>query len=283
MSAYSSFRALSGVPTWPVVMLVRSSTGRVVPLAWSRAANLNELLGATRGSLTPVRSNVEGYLVPSCTWWYGGEAPPELGRIAHRAVLGRVEEPVRAQLRSQHVVDADLRHHDAGEVRVLRELGAHQQAAIAPTHDGQAIGRRVAPVHERLRAGGEVVEHVLLGQELARLVPCVAVLAAAADVRHRVDAALLDPEHAAGLEIGLHADAVAAVAVEEERCLAVERHALPDQDAHWNTRAIAGRDEFAPHFHAREVGGGLERERRRRNRVRGRVVPEPAPRLGVAL
>ena len=69
MSAFSSMRALSGVPMWPVVMLVRSRTGREVPLACSRAANLNELLGATRGSLTPVSSRVAGYWVPSRTWW----------------------------------------------------------------------------------------------------------------------------------------------------------------------------------------------------------------------
>ena len=42
-------------------MLVRSRIGRVEPLAWSRAANLNELLGSTRGSLTPVSSRVAGY------------------------------------------------------------------------------------------------------------------------------------------------------------------------------------------------------------------------------
>ena len=60
MSAYSSFFALSGVPMYPVVMLVRSSTGLGVPLACSRAANLNELPGVTRGSLTPVISSVAG-------------------------------------------------------------------------------------------------------------------------------------------------------------------------------------------------------------------------------
>ena len=68
MSTYCSFRAPSGVPMWPVFILVRSRTGRVVPLACSRAATLKELYGSTRGSLAPVRSSVAGYCVPSRTF-----------------------------------------------------------------------------------------------------------------------------------------------------------------------------------------------------------------------
>ena len=55
------------------------------------------------------------------------------------------------------------------------------------------MARRSAPRHpasdHTAAAGGEVVEDVLLVGEVARLVPRFAELAAAADVRERVDAA----------------------------------------------------------------------------------------------
>ena len=81
-----------------------------------------------------------------------------------------------------------------------------------------SFGRiRVLLRDEPLGRGDEVVEDVLLLLEHPGLVPGVAVLAAAAQVRQGVDAARLEPGEEGGAEARRLADVEAAVAVEERR------------------------------------------------------------------
>ena len=51
----------------PAVLLVRNSTGWLVPLACRRAAILRDCMGSTRASLSPVVSRIAGYCTPSFT------------------------------------------------------------------------------------------------------------------------------------------------------------------------------------------------------------------------
>src|ERR1019366_3777527 len=51
----------------PAVLLVRNSTGCLVPLASRRAPIFRDCMGSTRASLSPVVSRIAGYWVPSFT------------------------------------------------------------------------------------------------------------------------------------------------------------------------------------------------------------------------
>ena len=94
---------------------------------------------------------------------------------------------------AQHVRHRHLADRRAEQAGALREHRAHQQSAVAAALDGEAIARRVAALDQPLRRGQEVVEDVLLLLQHARLVPGLAVLAAAAEVGQRVHPALFQP------------------------------------------------------------------------------------------
>jgi hypothetical protein len=55
----------------------------------------------------------------------------EVIAILHGPEFGHVELAVRRKLDAQGVVDADVRDDGAKELRMLRERGAHEQAAPA--------------------------------------------------------------------------------------------------------------------------------------------------------
>src|SRR5690349_10784362 len=97
----------------------------------------------------------------------------------------------------------------------MDERSVDEKAPGAPALDREPLLLRVARVHEIAGARGEIVHRDLLRAETGRLVPRFAVFAAAAYARVGVDPALLDPRLDAGIEVGLLAQAVAAVAVED--------------------------------------------------------------------
>ena len=115
-----------------------------------------------------------------------------VGRIgAHRGELrdvfdgpefGDVEGAVRRQFDAQHVVDSDVRHDAVHAVGVLRELRAHQQAAVPAAFDRDFFGRGVLALDHVLESGVEIVEDVLLPGQIAGLVPLFAVFSAAAQI-----------------------------------------------------------------------------------------------------
>ena len=91
--------------------------------------------------------------------------------------------------------------------------------------------RLVMPVlAQMVRACDEVVEAVLLGGEPAGVVPLLAVLAAAADVRDHEDAALLEPQQPLGIELRHQRDRVAAVGGQQRRRGSVPRRARRGDD-----------------------------------------------------
>ena len=225
-STVSSIRSDRAVPSpWPELALVRSSTtasGRSA--AWSRAVIFRDCIGSTRGSFAPVRNSTAGYLIAVLDVVVRriGVHGTELLLVLDRAELGDVERPVRRQLHPQHVVNADVRHHALHQVRVLRHDAPMSRPPLLPPSIARCGGRGVLAVDQVLEGRGEVVEHVLLVRQVAGRVPCLAVLAAAAEVDDRDDEAVVE-QHPPGRSISrLDVDAVAAVAGDEARIGAVE-------------------------------------------------------------
>ena len=75
---------------------------------------------------------------------------------------------------------------------------ADEQAAVAAAADGELVGTGVFLGDQPFGGGDEIVEHVLLLCLRAGLVPLVAILAAAAQVGDRIDAAHLHPDERCG-------------------------------------------------------------------------------------
>src|SRR5207237_5887720 len=109
---------------------------------------------------------------------------------------------------------------------MLRERGAHEQAAVAGAFDRQLIRVGVLLVDELAGTGGEVVEGVLALGEDAGAVPVFAEIAVAAQMADGNDAALFKPEQAVALELGVERQSVAAVGGEQNGALAFELDAL---------------------------------------------------------
>jgi hypothetical protein len=103
------------------------------------------------------------------------------------------------------------------------------------------ISRPPADLHEELGGVDKVVEGVLLLEQLAVQVPGAAHFAAAADVRHAYHHAARQQHHALGLELGIKAQAVRAVAVEQHGRVAARRHALVKDQRNGHGRAVSRR------------------------------------------
>src|SRR5205807_607391 len=98
---------------------------------------------------------------------------------------------------------------------------------VAAAFDRDAIRRRIPGVDEMFGSGDEIIEDVLLVLEHAGAVPRFAVLAAAAEVRKREHAAVLEEWDVARIECGSAADVESAIAAEQHAAFAVDREVLP--------------------------------------------------------
>src|SRR5712671_6723079 len=72
--------------------------------------------------------------------------------------------------------------------------------------------------------------------------------AASANVRHNKNAAAVEPKPAREVEIRLHADAVAAIAIKQRRIVTVELCAFSANDVQRDFRAVLRRRELPRHF-----------------------------------
>src|SRR5262249_35331403 len=97
-----------------------------------------------------------------------------------------------------------------------------------------------------LSRGDEVVEDVLLVRLGAGLVPVLAVLAAAAQVCHRVDTAQLQPADQPDRKARSLRDVKAAIPVEQRRVITAELHPLARGDEHRPLRAVLALIEALP-------------------------------------
>ena len=117
----------------------------------------------------------------------------ELLRIFHRPILGDIELAVGEELQVQHVIDADVRNDGAKQLRMLCQCRPHEQTSIAASFNGQTRWVGIAVIDQITRAGGEIVEDVLLLRQFALLVPLFAELAAAAEIGDGDDSTLIEP------------------------------------------------------------------------------------------
>src|SRR5699024_10681724 len=122
--------------------------------------------------------------------------------------------------------------------RMLGQLGAHQQAAVAATHDAEVLAVGPAGLFQRFGGGVEVVENVLLAGLHAAAVPGFAVFVAAADVGVGEHATTFQPGQVGTDETRLDGNVETAVAVQDGRAFAVGRGALHVQHRDRNLRAV---------------------------------------------
>src|ERR1039458_7339269 len=79
---------------------------------------------------------------------------------------------------------------------------------------------------------------MLLGRQVAGLVPLLAIFAAAPQVRDRVHAARIEPDAPRRVEAGRQADAVTAIAIQQRRIPAIALEALLVQYVHGHSCAV---------------------------------------------
>jgi len=173
---------------------------------------------------------------------------PRADRVERRRILDRVapfrpfelrERQVLVEDRVEHVDEGHLRHGRAPELRRFVQDRTDERAARAAAHDRDAPLRRVLLLDERPSDVHEVVERVRALLQLARLVPVVAELVAAAHVRDRVHEAAIEQRQTRGREVRRHRHAVRAIGVEEKRCRAVLHERTRVDDRHRHVDAVA--------------------------------------------
>ena len=161
-------------------------------------------------------------------------------RIAPLRPLGRGEGEGLVAHRVQNVHEGHLRHCRLEEVRLQVDRRPHQQPARAAAVASDTPASGIALGHQVLARCDEVQESVLLALELAVEVPPVPAFLAAAHVGHGVDEATLDEGKRRYLEARGDADAVGAVAVEQQGGRAVERGVAPVQHRNRHPRSVVG-------------------------------------------
>ena len=186
-----------------------------------------------------------------------------LFRLVRIAVFGHPRRAGQQLVVALHVQQRHLDHHRTEQFRVLREHVAGEQAAVAAAADAKVLWRGDLAVDHVARDRGEILVGLVPVLLQRRLVPARAVLAAAADVGDRVDAALLQPALAHATRIaGRQRDLEAAVAVKQGRIAAVMGHVLrSNQEVRHAGAVLRGREMLLDRVLRRveERRHGLER------------------------
>src|SRR5437870_10137213 len=102
---------------------------------------------------------------------------------------------------------------------------------------------------------------MLLVSQVAGLVPFLAVLASAPQVRHHIYTTDIKPDPARGVEVRGAAHAVTAVASEQSRVLPIELETFLSQDVQRDFRPIPRGHEFPHYFQVPKIDRGSHRER----------------------
>ena len=179
----------------------------------------------------------------------------------------------------EHVQDTDGRDGRGEEFGPLGHAGTDEEAAVAGPGDGELLARGVALGDQVLGRGDEVVEHVLLLLEDALFVPRHSVLPSAAQAGYGVDAAHLQPQDVADVELGCDADVETAVPVEVGGRVTLERGPFFVREEHGDVGAVlAGVEDLSSFIVVRvELHGGRLKNGRC---FRLQVVPVDGRRVG---
>src|SRR3954449_9513173 len=104
-----------------------------------------------------------------------GEERLELLAIFDASKLGGIKRAVWVKFRAQHVIDAHVRYDRSKEIRLLRERGTHQQAAIAAAFNRKLFAARIVRPNQQPGAREKIVEHMLLIGEVSGAMPVLSV------------------------------------------------------------------------------------------------------------
>jgi len=162
----------------------------------------------------------------------------ELVGIGRGAIVVDPEATGRELVEAQHVHHADCRKRCGKQLRALVGHGTDQQSAIRATVDAEVFAGGDALLDQVLSRADEVVEHILLAQFRTGLVPVTTILAAAAEVGDRVDAAGFHPRQVRHREVRRQRDVEAAVAIQQRRRRSIRHHILAMGDEHRHTGAV---------------------------------------------
>ena len=174
-------------------------------------------------------------------------------RIFEHVVAGRrflrvapFEELLHGQRQRfvEHGVDHIHERHrqvgDLAQVGTQVQRRSDQEAAGAAALDRKTIAGAVLFLHQHVGAGDEIGEGVFLVQQLAVEVPIATHVRPAANVGKGEHDAAVKQRQSGGAEVRVGAEAVGAVAVQEQRRLAILHQALLVDDRQGHLHAIRG-------------------------------------------
>ncbi len=169
-----------------------------------------------------------------------GSEPFEVFGFARGAVFRDPVFTAREFFKAQHIEHAVTDIDGAKEMRMFGDAGAGEQAAIRIAHDAEMGAAGIVMIDQPMGGVGEIVKHVLLVLQHARLMPGLAIDAAAAQIGHGIDPAEAQPGCDAGAEIGRDGDIEPAIAIEDGWVFAVKGNSLPRDDEHRHAHTAGG-------------------------------------------
>src|ERR1700736_1245930 len=107
---------------------------------------------------------------------------------------------------------------------------AHEQSAIAATENRELLRARPFLFDQIVGRGRKIIEHILLLRQVTGFMPFLAELTATANICHDKHAATIEPGASRKIEIGLHADAITAVAIKQGSITAIELCSFATKD-----------------------------------------------------
>ena len=185
-----------------------------------------------------------------------GEEGLEVVGVFDGSILRSVEHAIGRHFEAEHVEIADVGDHGLDQVGCLGQGCAHKQATIAAALNGELFRRGILLVDEPARASDEIVEHVLLVVQHARLVPGFAEFAATTQVANHIDAASLEPDRQGAAESGRLGNVETTIPGQERWVASIERQSFRTDDVQRDFGSIF-RDTFTTeHLVGAQVGGG---------------------------
>src|SRR5260370_37952897 len=109
-------------------------------------------------------------------------------------VLGNVEDRIwREGLAPRNVVDSPEEDDAVVHLWMLHQRRAHHKSALASADNAEIRRLGVPRVYQMFGARREIIKDVLLLSQISRMMPFLAVFAAASQIRHHGNAATIQP------------------------------------------------------------------------------------------
>src|SRR3982074_3433771 len=105
---------------------------------------------------------------------------------------------------------------------MLSQHRAHQQSAVASPQNRELLRTRPFLLGQIFGRRRKIVEAVLLLRQVTALMPILAKPPPATNIRDHINPPVIKPNFSGEIEIGLHAEAVTAVAIKQGWIITVE-------------------------------------------------------------